>query len=169
MSVLEPPPKRQKLYYGVPEPEQPVKEPAPNVVVQFVADEDGQSLAPAVNLPADLAKEVLESLVNRLSKSVSILQKPIPHVLHLPQEDDPVPFTFYIDLPGKDNAETLNAGPARLAISKTIQEDVLQHPSKLFTPEDILVIRCSPQAVFKVRPATRCSSTLSGAVCHSNS
>jgi hypothetical protein len=74
-----------------------------------------------------------------------------------------VPFTFYIDLPGKDNAETPNAGPARLTIARTIEEDILQHPSKAFTPEDILVVRCSPQAVFRVRPATRCSSTLSGA------
>lgn len=38
----------------------------------------------------------------------------------------------------------------------------MQHSSKAFTPEDILIVRCSPQAIFRVRPATRCSSTLSG-------
>jgi hypothetical protein len=72
MSVLQPPPKRQKVYYGVSELEQPTKKSAPNVVVQFITDEDGQSLAPAVNLPADLERDALESLVNKLSKSVNI-------------------------------------------------------------------------------------------------
>lgn len=41
-------------------------------------------------------------------------------------------------------------------------KDVLEHSSKAFTPEDVITIHCSPQAVFRVRPATRCSSTLSG-------
>jgi ribosome assembly protein 4 len=68
MSVLQPPPKRQKIYKIAPELG---VESAPNVVVQFVTDEDGQSLAPAVNLPADLERDTLESLVNKLSKSVS--------------------------------------------------------------------------------------------------
>jgi ribosome assembly protein 4 len=76
MSVLEPPPKRQKLYYGIPEPQQPEKETVPNVVVQFVTDEEGRSIAPAVNLPADLAREALESLVNKLSKSVGVQPTP---------------------------------------------------------------------------------------------
>jgi len=72
MSVLQPPPKRQKLYYGIPEPQTPVRASAPNVVVQFVTEEDGQALAPAVNLPSDLERDALESLVNKLTKSVGI-------------------------------------------------------------------------------------------------
>ena len=75
------------------------------------------------------------------------------------QDEDPVPFSFHISLPAE--AQTPGA-PTRIAIAKSIEEDVLSHPSHAFTPEDVFVIHCSPQAVFKVRPATRCSSTLSG-------
>lgn len=70
-----------------------------------------------------------------------------------------MPFSFHIALP--TDAATPGA-PTRIAISKSIEEDVLSHSSQAFTSEDVFVIRCSPQAVFRVRPATRCSSTLSG-------
>ena len=59
---------------------------------------------------------------------------------------------------------------SRIVISKSIEADVLSHSSHAFSPEDILVVNCSPQSVFRVRPATRCSSSLSGRViipfCH---
>jgi ribosome assembly protein 4 len=61
--------------------------------------------------------------------------------------------------------EDKNAPPGaltRVVISKSIEVDVLEHPSGDFTTEDIIVVHCSPQSVFRVRPATRCSSTLSG-------
>lgn len=54
--------------------------------------------------------------------------------------------------------------PARIVVSKSIEADVLNHPSGHFTPEDVIVVHCSPQSVFRVRPATRCSSTLSGII-----
>jgi hypothetical protein len=70
-----------------------------------------------------------------------------------------VPFLFHIDA----SAEAIASGaPSRIVISNSISQDVLNHSSQAFSPEDIFVIHCSPQAVFKVRPATRCSSTLSG-------
>ena len=53
---------------------------------------------------------------------------------------------------------------SRIVISKSIEADVLSHSSHAFSPEDILVVYCSPQSVFRVRPATRCSSSLSGRV-----
>lgn len=76
MSVLLPPPKRQKVHHGVPEPEnlQVSEDPVPNVVVQFVNDHDGSPLAPAVNLPANVTKDALESLVNKLKPQVSLSQ-----------------------------------------------------------------------------------------------
>jgi ribosome assembly protein 4 len=164
MATLLPPPKRQKVYHGVPEPEPEPPKPISNVVVQFVSDEDGEALAPAVNLPANLSREALESLVNKLNTKVS------PESMYvlggensfdiLRQDDEPVPFAFHITLP----ADAAKSGaPTQIAIAKSIEEDVLSHPSNAFTPEDILIVRCSPQAVFRVRPATRCSSTLSGA------
>ena len=72
-----------------------------------------------------------------------------------------MPFSFHISLP----ADAASPGaPTRIVISKSIQTDVLSHPSQAFTEEDVFVVHCSPQSVFRVRPATRCSSTLSGEV-----
>ena len=45
-----------------------------------------------------------------------------------------------------------------------LEADVLSYSSQAFSPEDILAVYCSPQSVFCVRPATRCSSSLSGQV-----
>lgn len=68
MATLLPPPKRQKLYHGVPEPQpEPVRQ-TPNVVVQFVAEDDGKPLAPAVSIPANTPREGLELLLNTLTK-----------------------------------------------------------------------------------------------------
>jgi ribosome assembly protein 4 len=49
-----------------------------------------------------------------------------------------------------------------VVVASSIEKDVLDHPSEDFTSEDVIVVRCAPQSVFRVRPATRCSSTLSG-------
>ena len=72
MATLLPPPKRVKVYHGVPEPEPEVPKPSPNIVVQFVSEDDGKPLAPAVNLPANVSREGLEALVNKLSTQVRI-------------------------------------------------------------------------------------------------
>ncbi|KLO19136.1 WD-repeat protein [Schizopora paradoxa] len=145
MASLLPPPKRAKLYHGVPEPEKPEPEPSPSIIVQFVAEDDGRSLAPAVQLPANVSREDLEVLVNKLSSN---------------EEEEPVPFSFHIALPPPKDA--VNTPPTRITISKSIEADVLSNPTSPLTVEDKFVVVCSPQAIFKVRPATRCSSTLAG-------
>ncbi|KAM6497323.1 WD40 repeat-like protein [Amanita muscaria] len=146
MATRLPPPKRKKIYHGVPEPEPELPKPSPSIVIKFVSDDDGSPIAPAVNIPANLTREALEALVNKLK----------------PQEEDPVPFAFHVALP-EEIVSSLPAGsPSRLVVSSSIEADVLSHPLGAFTPEDILVVRCTPQSVFRVRPATRCSSTLSG-------
>jgi len=71
MATLLPPPKRRKLYHGVPEPVPKPAPAVPNIVVQFVNEEDGEPMAPAVNLPADLSRDDLEKLLNKLSSQVS--------------------------------------------------------------------------------------------------
>lgn len=76
MATMLPPPKRQKLYHGIPEPEPEPPKETPNVVVQFVSEEEGEPLAPAVSLPANLSREALEALVNKLSSKVSDPQFP---------------------------------------------------------------------------------------------
>ncbi|KAF7983667.1 hypothetical protein HWV62_19561 [Athelia sp. TMB] len=143
MATLLPPPKRVKVYHGIPEPEPELPKASPNIVVQFVSEENGEPLAPAVNLPANVSREGLEALLNKLNT----------------QDDEPVPFSFHVSLP--EDAATPGAN-TRIVISKSIEADVLSHPTQAFTEEDIFVVHCSPQSVFKVRPATRCSSTLSG-------
>jgi ribosome assembly protein 4 len=70
MATLLPPPKRQKVYHGVPEPEQEAPKPTSNVIVHFVSEDDGRSLAPAVSLPANVSREGLEALINKLSTQV---------------------------------------------------------------------------------------------------
>ncbi|KAF5393352.1 hypothetical protein D9757_000546 [Collybiopsis confluens] len=134
------------LYHGVrePEPQSDSAKQALNILVQFVSDDDGLAMAPAVNLPADVSREGLELLLNKLTKS-----------------DDPAPFSFHVDVP--ENAAAA-PGPTRIAISKSIQFDILNHSTHAdsFTEEDIIIVRCSPQSVFRVRPATRCSASLGG-------
>ncbi|PPQ65191.1 hypothetical protein CVT24_011375 [Panaeolus cyanescens] len=144
MATLLPPLKRQKVYHGIPEPEPEPPKPTVNVVVQFVSEEDGQPLAPPVSLPADVSREGLEALANKLK----------------PQDEDPVPFAFHVKLPEDKNRP--QGAATRIVISKSLQADVLDHPTADITSEDIIVVHCSPQSVFRVRPATRCSSTLSG-------
>ena len=71
MATLLPPPKRPKVYHGVPEPEPEPIHPSPNIVVQFVNEHDGAPIAPAVNLPANIARQTLEALVNQLRTKAS--------------------------------------------------------------------------------------------------
>lgn len=80
--------------------------------------------------------------------------------MHYIQDEDPVPFSFHVKLP--ENKFALPGAPTQVVISKSIEADVLDHPTADITSEDIINVYCSPQSVFRVRPATRCSSTLSG-------
>jgi hypothetical protein len=81
MATLLPPPKRQKVYNGIPEPEKVPVEQSPNVVVQFVSEDDGSALAPAVSLPANVSREDLQSLVNRLTSKVCVSPMSKHHLL----------------------------------------------------------------------------------------
>jgi ribosome assembly protein 4 len=57
----------------VPEPEVAPAKPSPHIVVQFVSEEDGKSLAPAVNLPANVSRDALQTLVNKLNSQVCMI------------------------------------------------------------------------------------------------
>ncbi|GAA5822245.1 hypothetical protein JCM5353_001543 [Sporobolomyces roseus] len=129
---------------------------ASSIVCQFRNAKDGTLLGPSVSLPADTGREGLELLVNNLRGSA----------------EDPVPFSFHLSLPSSTSAETSttteetpkNEEGLRLAITRSIHADLLTHPkhsSKLST-EDVFIIDCEPEAVFRVREITRCSSSLDG-------
>jgi ribosome assembly protein 4 len=57
-----------------------------------------------------------------------------------------------VNLPEDKNASP--GAPTRVVISKSLEADVLDHPTGDFTPEDIIVVHCLPQSVFCVRLAT---------------
>ncbi|KZO94994.1 WD-repeat protein [Calocera viscosa TUFC12733] len=142
MATLLPPPRRQKQAHHISQHEETKKTaPVPTVVVQFLSDDGSNPIAPPVALPADVPRAQLEALVNQLSNS----------------GDDPTPFDLHVSLPeGKAGA------PTRVTLSTSILVDVLSLPGAPLTSEDVIKVRCSPQSIFRVRPATRCSSTLSG-------
>lgn len=74
MATRLPPPKRIKLDNGVPLPipEKNPSTPVSNIVVQFVSEDDGKPLAPAVNIPADFGRDGLEAMINKLSSKVTL-------------------------------------------------------------------------------------------------
>jgi ribosome assembly protein 4 len=75
MATLLPPPKRQKSSYSQSlKPREPTPEakPVPFIVVQFKSAEDGSSLGPAINLPADTDRNALQMLVNKLRGEVRV-------------------------------------------------------------------------------------------------
>ena len=77
MATLLPPPKRQKVYHendkNKPAPQS--EETAPNIVVQFVSEDDENVLlGPAVTLPADFSRDGLEALANKQSNQVCLPQ-----------------------------------------------------------------------------------------------
>lgn len=95
MATLLPPPKRQKVYHGIPEPEPEPKRQSPHIVVQFVSEDDGQPLAPAVNLPANLSREGLEALVNKLNvKACDSSFSFVPFFITLCSSRTRIPFHF---------------------------------------------------------------------------
>jgi ribosome assembly protein 4 len=84
------------------------------------------------------------------------------------QAEDPLPFSFHLNLPksalpvveGADLAVVEDV--PRIAIHKSIHQDLLLKHSSLVSTEDVFIIECEPEAVFKVREITRCSSSIDG-------
>ncbi|GAA6064392.1 hypothetical protein JCM10212_004231 [Sporobolomyces blumeae] len=153
-TVIPPAPKRQRMNPALKQTLESHSAQVAQVVCQFRNAKDGTSLGPAVSLPADTGREGLELLVNNLRGSA----------------EDPVPFSFHLSLPstaGEQPADPSTSKPEeglRVAISRSIHQDLLtnpKHAQKLST-EDVFVIDCEPEAVFRVREITRCSSSLDG-------
>jgi ribosome assembly protein 4 len=130
---------------------------APNLVVSFSTALDDKSLGPAVRLPADTDKAGLELLANQLSKAQKKIQRRLDgedDEDNDEDDDESTPFTFHVVLPGTD-------GQQRIPVNKDLWE-VLKAHSQTLSVEDTIKVVCEPEAVFKVRLVTRCSSTLSG-------
>jgi ribosome assembly protein 4 len=101
-----------------------------------------------------MAPVVYAQLVDSSGENTgSLLQLPVditPDQLnHLVNEiltnEEPLPYSFYVD---------------EQELVGSIQTDVIEKMQK--SPEEIITIKYSPQALFKVRTVTRCSSSMQG-------
>lgn len=161
MATLIPPPSKKqkreerlaiaKLNAGISEP----SPAAPAIVVQFTSSMDGAPIGPPVRLPADTDKAGLELLANQLRKA----QKQASGNDDEENEDDdePTPFSFHVALPARGEEKEGD----RVQVVKDLHQVIKSNESRI-SIEDILTVVCEPEAVFKVRQITRCSSTLSG-------
>lgn len=172
---IPPPPKRQRTIPSLNTIDKSA--PAPTIVAQFKNAADGSILGPSISLPADTSREGLELLVNNLRGSVSRPSQPRAthptetHPLTAPhprlQSADPLPFSFHLRLPksalpaGAEQPAEGEEAP-RIAIHNSVHADLLLKHSTLVSTEDVFVIECEPEAVFRVREITRCSSSIDG-------
>ncbi|KAJ1573633.1 hypothetical protein NDA12_002474 [Ustilago hordei] len=152
------------------------------LVIQFQSGQDGSLLGPTINLPASTGQKELQAIINQLRRQLKAAQGPKKRSVDDPAEsddddddddDDDLPYAFHVDLQqlsasaGVDTEEKqeLVKSNARLPINDSLTQDVLnaQQAKKLgLSQEDTLTVVFEPQAVFKVRPVSRCSSTMSG-------
>lgn len=128
----------------------PTVEPMPEgtmIVAQFKSA-DGEATGPPLNLPGDATPEQLELLLNQLLNQVrpswSLFLELLAYRFNSFQSEDPLPYSFHV---GEDE------------IVKSLWVD-----RKDKSTEDAITIVYQPQAVFRVRAVTRCTSTLSGKI-----
>lgn len=123
-----------------------------SVLVQLRSGQDDAPLGSTISLPSSAGPREMAQLVNALRRQT----KPPGDE---DEDDEDIPYTFHVVL---DDAA---GGAARVNISGSLQEDVLQAAvaKRLgLSEEDSLTVVFEPQAVFRVRAVTRCTSTLSG-------
>lgn len=136
-----------------------------NVIIQLQSSVDGELLGPSISLPAgSTGQRELQMIVNQLRRQNRENTKRTEDDESGDEDDDEdLPFAFHLEVASAEG--TTSTQPTRLDIGTSISQDVLQAAltRKLdLSSEDTLRIVFEPQAVFKVRPVRRCSSTLSG-------
>ncbi len=134
-----------------------------SIVVQLQSGQDGTQLGPSISLPADTGRKQLEMIVNKLTRD---LRKANGKQRAEEDDDDEedVPYSFHVALQPQEETAAASSS-TRIPIATSLADDVLANAAaqKLgLSTEDVLTIVFEPQAVFRVRPVTRCSSTLSG-------
>lgn len=151
------------------------------LVIQFQSGQDGSLLGPTINLPASTGQKELQAIINQLRRQLKQAQGFKKRSVDDPDassdddddDDDDLPYAFHVDLEQlaanatvqADEKPELVKSNARIPINTSITDDVLgaQAAKKLgLSQEDTLTVVFEPQAVFKVRPVSRCSSTMSG-------
>ncbi|TID23947.1 hypothetical protein CANINC_003108 [Pichia inconspicua] len=134
MSTLIPPlSKRQKREAQQPREVDIVPEDLPNVLIKFQASDTGESIGGSIRVPGAITEKQLEELLNQLNGT----------------SDDPVPYTFSLETE-KDLVD----------IKDNLYTSVLKPGLK--TTEDFMTLVYTPRAIFKVKPVTRSSATITG-------
>ncbi|OUT22645.1 hypothetical protein CAS74_002390 [Pichia kudriavzevii] len=134
MSTLVPPQsKRQKREAQQPREVDIIPSDLPNVLVKFQASDTGESVGSSIRVPGAITEKQLEELLNELNGN----------------SDDPVPYTFSL--------ETEND---LVDIKDNLYTSVLKPGLK--TTEDFMTLVYTPRAIFKVKPVTRSSATITG-------
>ncbi|ODV95925.1 hypothetical protein PACTADRAFT_2231 [Pachysolen tannophilus NRRL Y-2460] len=135
-TFIPPPSKKQKRLAQQPREVDIIPNDVPNVLIKFVASDTGESVGGSIRVPGTVTEQQLEELMNQLNGDA----------------DDPVPYSFALK---KDDAdETL------VDIIDNLYTSILKPGIK--TTEDFMTLVYTPKAVFKVKPITRSSATISG-------
>lgn len=139
MSTQVPPlSKRQKKEAQKPREVELVPADLPNVLIKFQASDTGDFIGGSIRVPGNSTEQQLEQLLNQLQGD----------------SDEPVPYTFSLLKDDKNDKDSL------VDIKDNIYTSVLKPGIK--TTEDALTLVYTPRAVFKVKPITRSSATISG-------
>eukprot|EP01012_Entosiphon_sulcatum_P025929 TRINITY_DN31308_c0_g1_i1.p1 TRINITY_DN31308_c0_g1~~TRINITY_DN31308_c0_g1_i1.p1 ORF type:complete len:512 (+),score=88.86 TRINITY_DN31308_c0_g1_i1:23-1537(+) len=117
------------------------------------SSEEGDQVGPELELPVDITTRQLDEVLNKLLR-----------------QDDFVPFSYWIG----DTEVTETIGDLLLKKQKNTWADEMMKAGRRFKrsevdaielqppTEEVLRIVYRPQAVFRVRPVTRCTSSLAG-------
>ena len=140
MATLLPPPSKKKKESLQPRDIGLVPEGLPNISIKFQALDTGDNVGNSLRVPAGITEKQLEELLNQLNGSA----------------DDPVPYTFTCNVPGKKATDP----ELPVDIVDNLWSSLLKPGHK--TSEDSITLVFTPKAVFKVRPVTRSSSAIAG-------
>lgn len=138
----------------------------PNIIIQLKDGRTGNLIGPSLSLPAHTDKSGLELIVNKLKKDINS-QKKKQTDDEEDDDDEDRPWSFSLKIKNqsttKIGAEKVDEQEEiRIPIYESISKDlILKHPD-LVSSEDVLLIECEPEAIFRVREVRRCSSSLSG-------
>jgi ribosome assembly protein 4 len=141
------------------------------LVVQFRSGQDGSLLGPVISLPATTGAAEMNMIVNQLKKQLKAetrknrTREEKEAADSDDDDDEDLPFAFHVALTEDEERDTGPKGNSRLTVVKSLKDDVLSNKDAIqmgLSEEDTLQVVFEPQAVFKVRPVRRCSSTLSG-------
>jgi ribosome assembly protein 4 len=141
------------------------------LIVQFRNGQDGSLLGPVISLPASTGATEMNLIVNQLRKQLKqeTRKNRTREEKEAADSDDDdkedLPFAFHVALTSNEDEAATAKTKSRLTVQKSLKEDVLSAKDAIqmgLSEEDTLQVVFEPQAVFKVRPVRRCSSTLSG-------